>query len=626
MWGRVTNVSENKQESGYQRASFTAQPLNGAIPKAAPLSAENWARGDLRAAFKAPPAAPKLSLADLPQRPANVPDKNDNDAATRQARDSKNETTATTPLNTTATTPQNDARAEETKVAALTPSALKPAPGIIPPQFAPVMLAGALSAKLQEKARIADGPDDYKQGDEFNTNKLSGFQKRRYLERVEESMDGDKNTARQNEQRMLLAYAAEQQRQEFMRSVEYSAALNTVNNSIRELEGERTQAYARKAELQQQIAVLDSNIQTASAEVGVMEAAKEDLEELKENKKEYDSQVAREKEMQATADEITQKAFVDQENTMKVVGKDAYISVNEAGNKTLYKIDEKGQKTKVDNAPYFDPIHDRVYLKRNQDGTTEFVNHFNAPVDDEQKAAIERALQATGAKPEDIISNHFGETARAEKILNAVSNEDVDEQIEKTNKSLSKLEEQAQKIGFPVEDLPVLDKRIETLTQSIADRKKQIAEWQGEKAKTAEELQAAEADIAHIEKQLAESAKFKQDLENGKFKNKAEMEEAMPTFLKLRYEEELEQQQAQNNQTPATTATLDNTSRANGSAAAAYDGAPKTSAISNDFKAAATNAPAAPTAEPAPAAPAPSDNMEFIAARQQLKAQALGLN
>lgn len=618
MWGIITNVSENKQEIGYQQATFKAQPLNGTMPKANALSAENWARGDLRAAFKAPLSAPKLTIAENQPRAAGP------DAAPANKSAPSTQANAPTPANGSpadnaaaqnAPSQQQDQDKPVTMNATAAHATAKAAnPLVIPPQFAPVMAAGLLSAQHNEKA---EGPQDDFQN--VFSIKSSNYHLRVRHARLEESYE-HAGASTQKDETFMFEQALVEQHKSFMRSIEYSAAMNTVDREIRKLEGERKQAYARKQQVEENIADTNENIETATAEVGALEQSKAELVELKEKKDEYDADVSLEKEMHQKSDEITQESFISAENTLKLVGKDVFITAEENGKTVNYKIDEQGQKTKVDDMPYIDPINDKVYLKRNEDGTQELVNHFNAPLETEQKEIVEKALAASNTKADSVVSTHFGETARAQKILNGVAHEDIDQQTQKTNKSEKTLHENAEKIGFPIASLPMLDDSIDQLGADIAGKKAQIEEWRASNTKSAEELKIIEQNIARCEDQLKASAKFKEDLKNGTFKDTAEMEKAMPGFLKHSYRENLAQAQ---DKTQQANASPEASSRINGSAAEPSVKASTT--LARPFAAAASGTAAKDVDAPAPAEPAPEDNMEYAAIRQQPKSMALGM-
>lgn len=158
-------MSELQQKTGYQKASITAQPLNGAMPKAAALSAENWARGDLRDAFKTQLGMSLPGLKAAPRAEATPAENNPAEnsaldvAAAAEARsarnDAQNNTQSAQAQNNAASKPATlDTRTQDQAPAAATTHSS------VPPQYAPTMLAGALSAQHKAEATKVAAPLD----------------------------------------------------------------------------------------------------------------------------------------------------------------------------------------------------------------------------------------------------------------------------------------------------------------------------------------------------------------------------------------------------------------------------------------------------------------------------------
>lgn len=631
-------MSVNKEQSGYTRASISAQALGGAVPVI-----DLNTKGGLQKLFasKSPggpfadsPAAKAAALNEAAPRqsapsqnqPQNQPQARQQAAAEKEAPEPERNEPA--PAAQAATDNDRDDKTPDNRQsAAMTAAASYRA--FVPPAFAPILAAGELSALHHEKAiDIAQGPDGYKQGDEFKFGSAAGRQQRRIMERIENTMEAGREDGRTNSRDILMQYAAEQQRQQFMRSTEYAVAMQTVDRNIRELQLERETVTMRIADLQAKRADLTQKIEIATADVEKKEEEVADLEGVQRlqvqnqaDKENLDNTYARVDQVYAKANELW-------DASLKIEGKDIIYTTVEDGKPVKYKVDENGQKQKTEASGGYDH-KDQIYSKKLADGSIKYVDINGQDVDKQTKDMIDARLAAAGVKPEDVLPDHdalTAETAKAEALAKEgkADSEGIIKAWNTAEDSGKALSDEAERLGLSKDDLTKLDNRIAGMKDYIANKKAEIEKWKQEGTKTDEELAKEQKSLDLIDKRLAESTKFKEQLQSKTFKDAAEMQDAMPSYLKPQYEENLAQAK-KNNPSATAAATADNTSRANGSAAASYDGAssPANGAISDKFQTAAAATGSAPAA--APEAPAPDNDMEYIAARQQPKAQAAGM-
>ncbi len=631
-------MSELKQQSGYTRASISAQALSGAVPVI-----DLNKKGDLQKLFasKAPasfgdsPSAKAASLNDAAPR-SNAQQQAAKKDAPQQPEQSQN-VEQQEPVRAQTTPDSNpDNKAQNNLQAAPQPAADNAASArfvFVPPQFAPVLSAGILSALHNEKAiDIAEGPDGYKQGDEFKFGSAAGRHQRRMMERIENDMEANRGEGRANSSTMLMQYAAEQQRQQFMRSTEYSVAMQTVDREIRQMHVERQAVQTRIAGLNDEIAQFDQKIETATIEVAQAEEVLEGHRTVNDLKKENKAAQDNVDDKQNRSTEILKSVNELHNASLKLEGKDIIITKMEDGKPVKYKIDENGQQQKTEAGGIYE-VQQMVFSKKDADGNIRYVGSGGNDVTPEQKAQIDKALQAAGVKAEDVIPSHEDVVkarakAEADQDREGVNSSDINRAMNIEDETHERLQTEAAKWGLSEDDLKTLDTRIESMEKIIAAKKAEIARWKDEKVKSVEELEKEQKALDRLDKRLEESTKFKERLQNGEFKDAKEMEAAKPSYLKQRYEMELAnkkaQEQKQTNSVDPTTK-QDNTSRTNGSAAAAYEGTANNGNISGQFQTAAANT----TSETKPEAPAPApsqdDDMEYAAARQPAKPQAAGM-
>ncbi len=624
----IANVPVIKEQSGYTRASISAQALGGVVPV---IDLDK--KGDLQRLFASKAPAPFTDTSSVKAASLNDTAPRNNAPQPAQQQTAAQKDTPQQPEPTQAAEQQEPVRmpamadnSPQNNIQAPQPPADAPSArfAFVPPQFAPVLGAGVLSALQHD---IAEGPDGYKQGDEFKFGSAAGRQQRRVMERIENNMEANREEGRTDDRTLMMQYAAEQQRQQFMRSTEYTVAMQTVDREIRKLEGQRDQVQTRITTLKNEVAEYDQKIESATAEVKKEETQVADLKGVQrlqvQNKIDEDAL----NNTYTKVDDIYAKANEMHSASLKIDGTNIIYTAVEDGKAVKYKVDENGQKQRTEGG-IFD-LQDQIFSKKQTDGTIKYVDITGKPVDQKRKDLIDARLSAAGVKAEDVLPDHDAykaETAKADELAqkHKVDSAGIIKAWKTLEESDKALKNEANRLGLSDNDLKTLDTRISSMEKSIADKNAQIELWKLEKTKTVEGLAKEQETLDRLNKLLAESTKFKEQLQNGTFKDAKEMEAAMPGYLKQQYEDNLAGNRHMKD-APSATANADNTSRTNGSAAAAYEGAANNSTISGKFQSAATNT----TPEAAPEAPAPApamdDDMEYVAARQQPKAQAAGM-
>lgn len=629
------NVSELKQQSGYTRASRGAQALDGAVPVI-----DLNKKGDLQKLFasKAPtpfadsPSAKAAALSEAALR-HNAPTQKQQQPAPIAERPEQKEPApiASIQAANAHTIKSNDQ--QPPAPAANTATA-------IPPQFAPVMTAGALSAVHHEHAAAEPTVKTYTQGDEFKTGRLTDAAGvlRKTLGLTAYSNASDQEHTQKKENQILMQQAAEQQRQQFMRSTEYAVAMQTVDREIRKLEVARDQSHARVKELEVKSADLGEKIETGKAEVQQDEkrlGEHVELRTLNENLQQEEDNLISSYDL---LDQIHAKRSEMQQASLKIEGKNIVYTVMEEGKPVKYLVDENGQKQKAGAGKIY-VMDQQIFARKQPDGTVGYVDLLGNNVSQKTKDMIDARLQAANVKAEDVMPDYDVYKEEQDKANAHARDAGVDSiglnyAWNSVEECEAALKDHATKLGFPLEDLPKLNDNIKNMEDALAAKKAQIEKWETEKSKTDTELEKERQAIAKLETQLKQNRDFKENLQNGRFNNTEEMKAAMPKEIKVEYERKLaerkeqEQNLTQNNApVTATPPAQENTSRANGSAAAAYeaDTANNGATISGKFQNAAANTvPEATPETPAPA-PTPDDDMEYTAPYQQPKAQAAGM-
>lgn len=508
--------------------------------------------------------------------------------------------------------------------AAKNPVELKPSPVQLKQTFAPTIAAGVLTG--MQRATAAKSPDDitqYRQGDEFKLGKGGYALQKRLADERQEELDRQNNGNDADE--VMEQYYAQQA---FMQTVEFRAALETVNKTMRAQE-------LQMGELRQQIDALDTRLGQQREELAGIEKEEtaaverhDGLVDLKDKRDEHAEDLKKEEEMYNRNDTLNQSANDMQQNTMKVVGKDVYLTVTENGQPVLYKIDESGNRQKVEakDRPFFDPFQDNIYRKKTEDGKIQYVNGYGQPVPEEKKAQIDNALKASGLKPEEALADRdelikARNEAEAKAEAEGVSTSDAYHQGKKVDESQKRLEVAAEKMKIPLDQLQNLETMIDAQGEELKEIRAKKEAIKADMSKTEQERALAQRQLEKIEQDYKQNQEFKTRLEKGEFENEGQMIKAMPAKLKGDYEENKELIAAQELErknsasvkmatAPAATAS-DNTSRVNGSAAPPAVTASIT--LGPPFTAAATASPATPAAEPSTTAP------EIVANQQKIQ-------
>ena len=548
-------MSDIKQENGYFRATPTTA-----------RSASAWARGDLSekqkfsAAFPSKdPAAATTTPRDLKSNAPKI-DADKPPAKAEPILDNKPGAPKVEPA--TGAQPQAKAQAP-----AQTPAEPKQQPiaRAVPPAFAPIVAAGVLTSMQREKAAppSKDDPASYRQGDEFKLG--AGGKIALEIRRKGESQERNDNNETRTDA-IIRDYMEQQQRQAFMQSIEYSVALDVTNRHIERqkariqaLDGEISVLRQRKADSAERVVGFNQKIEEITEH-------RDGLTETLVIRNEHGKNVEKESTMYEAKDKISQQSW-DAQNSIKIDGKDVYVTVTEDRKPTIYKVDENGQKTKIDKKDVptlMELFESGVFKRQSADGKIEYIDGNKNPLSQEKKDLVERALQVTGANPEQSITRHPNALAEERAKTEGVSSADIDSQTEKTNDSLARLNAAADKMKIPRDQVGKIEEFIQDnekdLKELIDERDKEIDSGK----LTEEERATKEAEKARYVAALDQSEKFQKRLKNSEFINEKEMLEAMPKHLSEEYDEEKEKALAAKNKGPAA----DNTARVSGSAAA----------------------------------------------------------
>lgn len=434
---------------------------------------------------------------------------------------------------------------------------------------------------------------------------------------LEETIDG--HIEADNEQDAADLYI---QQQIFMRSAEYRIALDSTNECIQRLERRAEELHTQIAETQERLDQMDAEIAQDQQKIDAKEEHVAGLEEVAAARDEHKEDLRKEQEMWERNDAINEEAFKLQRNTVKIIGKDVYVTTTENGQTTLYKVDESGQKVKVEDKdrPFFDPFQDTYFRRQTADGKTEYINAYGMPVSQQEKDKIDKALKAAGVKPEDALSDRDEfirkqNEARAQTEREGVSDSDMWQHGKITDASKARMDAAAEKMGIPPDRMDQLEKMIEDGRNDLAKLREDLQKKIDTRNGTAAELAAAKEELEYVKDDLVKAHEFRRRLERREFKNEKEMVDAMPQSLKDDYERKksLEQKtkgpsatadqstpQASAQPAPQTVAKAETpagTSRATGSAAASIEGDGQIKAgadkkLSEQYQAAATAVPA----------------------------------
>lgn len=559
-------VFEIKEETGYHRAALPAQPLNGAMPKVAPLSAEksaeNWAKGNLTTVSKTSfdPATLKRELPELgvPQKTQEPPQPR----STAPQQDAARNDRQTTQDISVKTDPVQPVSAAPFTKAPLT---------LVPPKYTPIVAAGVLSTLHRDEAALndPDGPDSYRQGDEFKI-KASSIELRRRRELEERSLEADGPNDTRKKDDFLLRHMAEQQRQAFMQSLEYATALNTVNHTMRGQERAMDALRARIADLDTRYGQQKQDLHKIETKETTVTEERKDLVSLKETRDEHTADEENVERIHDSNVKTHQTAEQMRDAALHIEGDNVIMTVMEEGKSVKYSVGEDGVSQKLADGgakPLFDS-DTTIFSSKDAKGNIAYVNMYGHEVSTEQKTKIDKALQAQGVTAGDVLPDYGAfrkehEAALAEAEDKSYGDLDLMDAQDKEEESRKRLESEAARMNIPMDKLQNLENMIDAKDQ---DLKKLLAEKQEllkDMGKTQEERNLAENDLKEIEAKYQKNKEFEERLKKGEFRNEQEMLDAMPEEMKEQY------QANKPAQSPAVAA--ENTSRVNGSAAASMD-------------------------------------------------------
>lgn len=620
-WGKLTNVSEIQQQSGYAKAAINPQALNGAVPVI-----DLNKKGDLQKLFSSKTPNPFVEgLAAKMPRPADTiarnispqpPEQEQTKATeqvTKQQEFSPEQVRGQPPAdnNQQSILPDDQNTAKEPATAYI---------ALVPPQFLPVLAAGILSAQY---VKAAENPDGYVQGDEFKFGSAAGRHQRRVLERIEDNMEEGREDGRANKRDLALQYAADQQRQQFMRSTEYAVAMYTVDQHIHQQEQRMELLHSDIQELSEQMGYLDQRIETTELEIEStaergeqIETALKDRETHAQNAAEATNANTVQEELEARVNDLPTIAMAKGDNG-------TYFLTKENGKEVTYLATPNGD---VKQITYDDYLKDggcnrpkSVYLESLPGGGVEFKSDRGGTLTQEERDQLNSFMAATEKTGNDLGDKKEFDTRKAAATQHA--DNVLIPALDRAASSEGKLAASMQKLGLPMDQAVNLEKHLEENQKKLGDLRDALAKDLNDKKMTAEAMAAKRGELAEAERSYNESKAFKERLEKGDFRDKEEMLKAMPADLKTQYEYNKEEALAAKAKTAPPT--QENTSRTNGSAAASYEGTSNSGALSGEFQNAATNT--TPEATPEAPAPAPSNDMEYNAARQQPKSQAGGM-
>lgn len=412
------------------------------------------------------------------------------------------------------------------------------------------------------------------------------------------------------------------QQQIFMQSIEYRMALDSTNECIQRLERRAEELRPQIAETQERLDQMDAEIAQDQQKVEEKEDRIAGLEDAAAARDEHKENLRKEQEMWERNDALREEASKLQRNTVKIIGNDVYVTTTENGQTTLYKVDESGQKVKVEDKdrPFFDPFQDTYFRRQTADGKTEYINAYGMPVSQQEKDKIDNALKAAGVKPEDALADRDEfirkqNEAREQAEREGVSDSDMWNHGKITDASKARMDAAADKMKIPQDRMDQLEEIIQSERNDLDKLRDDLKKKIDARNSTAKELEAMKEELEQVEADMVEAHKFRRRLEKGEFSSEEEMLKAMPQGLKNAYEKQksLEQKakgptapadqsvpQASAQTTPQTVAKAEvpaGTSRATGSAAASIEGDGQIKAgadkkLSEQYQAAATAVPA----------------------------------
>jgi hypothetical protein len=614
-------VIDVKEQSGYSKANVSGQNLSGSVPVI------DLSRGGLKSAFAAFAAKEKLPL---------EADAKDNKAQNKPA-EAKAEQPALDDQDKQPEAKNPDASRQDQENTAKKPATLEQT-GYTPPQafapkFAPTIAAGALSMVQQKAAQRPkasyEDPDHETEADVFNLGKRS-------LKRVQKGiLDEDSggygnNSSTKESDELMQNYAQMQQRQAFMQSEQFTYAVKSIDNYIERKETELVVLGERKAEVKEKIEVNQLQQEETQTKITTLGEQEDALKGAVAAQGDLNASIDKATAQYNRSDELHTEANALQRNTAYVVGNDVYLTVNENGKSTNYKVDENGQKQEVasKDLPFLDPLNDGVFLKKTSEGETQYVSGLGLPVSNEKKQQIDKALQAAGAKPEDVITDRdvwVKERAAAEAKAEAEGagfndSYHTEKEIEQKDKILQgQLQKAADTLKVPVSEIGNLNDRLTATIEAKEKAQEKLATLKQKGGLLENELKQIELKETEIQKQIAEAKNIKERMLKGEFKDMGEVYGAMSPELAGTCKMEAQANIKEGICPIPPNKKPNNTSRTNGSAAPPAIAA--SADVGDQFAAAAAGTPATAN-EPARVA-----DKELVAAANAPKAStAPGMN
>ncbi len=546
---------------------------------------------------------------------------------------------------------QMDALDDGDQPQAKEPSELKHAALKPTPDFTPTVAPGVLSILVNQKANAVPHDDisEYKQGDEFKLGKGGyGLKKRLEDERREQYEDGYGSNSSKSE-RALQQYAQmqlQQQQQAFARTTEYSVALSTTQEAIRNQQAKIDQARLEYEALKKE--KIENQTETAeAAEVvattgAALEKQDQHVAGVKDTmgiKAQHDQNVAAV--MEADTD-LNQAENMRQEVVNSTIqatfyGNDAYYELKENGVDVAYKVGPDGIAHKMDPKDISDEVRCQMPIPLSIEtnaGKRTIIGAYEKTLPPEQAEKVKEFLKNQNkdvtdlAGSNDMANANMDVSYRRDKVIDALSAAEITE---------AQLKEAQQKYNIPdaaMKDMKTLsayhDEQLKKAAELHTQHDAAIKAYDESVAKGGaidEAMEEKKAEIAGYEEESIKFKEFEKRLANKEFANEEAMLKAMPADLRDRYKQNVAIAKAEATVQPAKeasaeksqTASADNKSRPVGSAASS-EIATSTKDVTSQYNNAAAGT-TAPANEPAPTA-----EQEMIYANSAPKTTAGGIH
>lgn len=494
------------------------------------------------------------------------------------------------------------------------------------PAFAPTVAAGALSAMMKERA----APDSTAKKIDNNPSKAFQYglvddgseatRARRYHNNTEDSIhqyDAAEASTEFYEQYMM--------QQQFMQSMEYSVALDTVNRELEECYRNREDLFNQIEDLQEQYEQQTQNIEEIQQQIDEKEQRQQDLEQLQADKNNH---------MQNAESYYKAKAELDKyDDVMNAVpsvttihdGENMYVVRNENGVESYERVDASGNVTKLNG---FDDLSDhakcqmnqKTFMRKNADGNIEYVTQNGDVLDAKKTEQLNQYLKSQGKKPEEALGNYDDYVKARDNPDRLAAEQAATTALNSAAESEQALWKKAEEMGIPIDHLDDLQKLINDNTTELDKLRTQLKQEMDAQKLTKEQMDQKTQELEALNKKIEETQQFKDRLLKGEFKNEDEMKAAMSADLRQEYEFSCVNSNVCKpdpkymeslSQGTVTAATSENTSRTNGSST--ESGIETAVDPKADF-AAATQPTAANANDPTLAAPTPEKKVVATAA------------